>query len=336
MKCPYEGDFSMFRRIIGLVILLATLVVLIALFAAAYYFGPALDAVADSLDNSLTLTVETLETVTATLEQTQSSLLSINTSLDTAAQTTANLSTTVVDTIPLLEQVAVVVSDQLPENIENIQEAIPNIVAVATVVDNTLTRLAAFEINQTIPIPFNPIEIQYDLGIEYDPEVPFGDSMEQLGEGLNGLPEELRALRGELEISAANLQALSDNLDTASGDIAAINAELAKFIPLMDQYLDLVDQVVGGIEKIRTDIVTDIDMVKMVGTAFILALALTQLAPLFVGLDMLTARYEPQVIVKEVLVEQDSSGLAEANSQIEEIGDVPSESNAQDMGEKAA
>jgi hypothetical protein len=326
----------MFRRFIGLVILLATLFVLIALFAVAYYFGPALDVIVESVDDSLTLTVETLETVSATLTQTQSALISINASLNTAAQTTSNLSLTVVDTIPLLEKVAEVVSEQLPNNIENIQATIPNIAAVATVVDNTLTRLAAFEINQTIPIPFNPIELQYDLGIEYNPEVPFGDSMEQLGEGLDGLPEELRALRGELETSAANLQTLSDDLNTASGNVETINVELAKFIPLLDQYLDLVDQVITGIEKIRMDIFTNLEAVKLAGTVLLVALALTQLAPLVVGLDLLMARYEPQVIVKEVLIEQNGAGVVEIDSQIEQLEVVPTELDTKDSDEKHA
>ena len=288
----------MFRRFLGLIILLSTLVVLIAMLAGAYYFGPALDRVSEGIDNGLTLTVETLETVSATLAQTQSALVSINTSLDTAAQTTANLSTTVADTVPLLEQVAVVVADQLPENIEAIQKSVPNIAAVATVVDDALTRLAAFEINQTIPIPFNPIEIQYDLGIEYDPEVPFGDSMEQLGTSLEGLPEELRALRAELEVSAANLQTLSDDLDTASGDVEAINAELAKFIPLLDQYLVLVDQMIGGIEQMRGQLAANLEMIRLVGTVLFVALAFTQIAPLVVGWDLLTARNEPKDIEK--------------------------------------
>jgi len=324
----------MFRRFIGLIILLATLIVLVVLIVAAVNFGPALDVVFKSVDDSLTLTVDTLETVSETLTQTKSALVSINTSLDTAAQTTANLSTTVVDTIPLLEQVSVVVSDQLPQNIENVQAAIPNIAAVATVVDSALTRLAAFKIDQTIPIPFNPIEIKYDLGIEYDPEVPFGDSMAQLGEGLDGLPEELRALRGELEVSAANLQTLSDDLNAASGDVEAINGELAKFIPLVDQYLGLVDQVVGGIENIRTDIMTNLEMIKMVGTVLIIALALTQLAPLVVGLDLLMARNEPQIVVKEVLVAPDGSAIPEY--QAEELDDVTTEPGSKNADDEAA
>ena len=290
----------MFRRLLGLIILLATLVVLVILGAGAYYFGPALDKVSEGVDNGLVLTVETLETVSATLAQTQATLISVNASLDTAAQTTTNLSTTVADTVPLLEQVAVVVSDQLPENIEAIEMAVPNIAAVATVVDEALTRLSEFEINQTIPIPFNPIEIQYDLGIDYDPEVPFGDSMEELGSSLEGLPEELRALRAELEVSAANLETLSNDLDTVSGDVEAINAELAKFIPLLDQYLVLMDEVIGAVERTRGQLAANLETIRLVGTILPFVLAITQLAPLVVGWDLLTARNEPEKIVEEV------------------------------------
>lgn len=320
----------MFRRILGLVILLATTVVLIALVAAAYYFGPALDQVSTTVDNGLALSVETMETVSATLVQTQSALVSVNDSLDTAAQTTANLSTTVADTIPLLDQVSVVITEQLPESIEAIQMAVPNIAAVATVVDDALTRLSDFEINQTIPIPFNPIEIQYDLGIDYDPEVPFGDSMEELGTSLEGLPEELRALQDELEVSAANLETLSNDLLAASGDIEAINTELAKFIPLLDQYLGLLDQVILAVEQLRVDIANNLDTIKMVGTILPIALALTQLAPLVVGWDLLTARNEPQKTAKDVEMKQDYAAVGSSDTQINEPEEQPDDSETAD------
>jgi hypothetical protein len=313
----------MFRRILGLVILLATTVVLIALVAAAYYFGPALDQVSTTVDNGLALSVETMETVSATLVQTQSALVSVNDSLDTAAQTTANLSTTVADTIPLLDQVSVVITEQLPENIEAIQMAVPNIAAVATVVDDALTRLSDFEIDQTIPIPFNPIEIHYDLGIDYDPEIPFGDSMEELGTSLEGLPEELRALQDELEVSAANLETLSNDLLAASGDIEAINTELAKFIPLLDQYLGLLDQVILAVEQLRVDIANNLDTIKMVGTILPIALALTQLAPLVVGWDLLIARNEPQKTAKDVEMKQDYAAVGSSDTQINEPEEQP-------------
>lgn len=312
----------MCRRILGLIIIVATVAMLVALGVFAYYFGPALDQVRETLDNSLSLTVDTLETVAATLEQTQSTLVSMNNSLDTAAQTTANLSTTMADTIPLVEQVSSVVSEQLPENIEAMQNAIPNIAEVAGVVDLALTRLSDFEISQTIPIPFNPIEIQWDLGVDYNPEEPFDESIEALGASLEGLPEELRALQDQLEVSAVNLEVLSQDLAAASGDVEALNAELGKFIPLLDQYLALIDQAVSGIDRIRAQVASNLDTIRLVGTVLPIILALTQLAPLVVGWDLLTARNELEVIVKDGV---DQPEFKEELEQVEEMNEQEEE-----------
>ena len=301
----------MFKRILGLIILIATVVVLIILIATAIFMGPAIDTISTGLNNSLSLTVDALETVSATLSQTQSTLAAVNDSLDTAVETTTSLSQTISDTIPLLAQVSFLVAEQAPQNIEAVQAAVPNIAAVAGVVDDSLVKLSDLEFEQTIPIPLNPIEISFDLGIDYEPVEPFDETMLVLGTSLDGLPEALRALGSELEVSAANLEILSGNLDTAAGDVAAINAEVAKFIPLFDEYLALLDQVIVAIEQLSTQIASNLATVKLVATILPLALALTQLAPLVVGWDLLTGKSEPQVIVKEV-AEQSAVALSSA------------------------
>lgn len=312
----------MFRRILGLIILIATVVVLVALIATAVFMGPAIDAISTGLDNSLSLTVDALETVSATLSQTQSTLSAVNDSMDTAVQTTTNLSKTVSDTIPLLDQVSFLVAEQAPQNVEAVQAAVPNIAAVAGVVDDALVRLSDLEFEQTIPIPLNPVEISFDLGIDYEPVEPFDETMLVLGTSLDGLPEALRALSGELEVSAANLETLSNDLDTAAGDVAAINEEVAKFIPLLDEYLALLDQVIVAIEQMGVQIANNLSTVKLIGTILPLALALTQLAPLVVGWDLVTGKSEPQVVVKEVAVEPEVTVRNAAAMDIDETEEV--------------
>ena len=290
----------MFRRVLGLIILIATVVVLIALLATAIFIGPAIDTISRGLNNSLSLTVDALETVSSTLSQTQSTLSAVNESMDTAVETTTTLSKTVSDTIPLLNQISFVVAEQTPQNIEAVQAAVPNIAAVAGVVDDALIKLSDLEFEQTIPIPLNPVEISFDLGIDYEPVEPFDETMLALGTSLDGLPEALRALGSELETSAANLETLSGNLDMAAGNVAAINAEVAQFIPLLDEYLALLDQVIVAIEQLSVQVASNLATVKLVVTILPLALALTQLAPLVVGWDLLTGKSEPEVFVKEV------------------------------------
>ncbi len=293
----------MFRRILGLIIIIATVAVLVFLIAIAYYWGPTVESVSEEFETGLALTIETLHTVSATLEQTQATLVSVNSAMETATETTVNLSKTVGDTIPLLEQVAVVVSDQVPQNIESIQTAIPNVAAVAGVVDDALTTLSNFGISQTIPLPFNPIEIDFDLGIDYQPVEPFDETLMDVGTSLDGLPEELRNLRSELEVSTANLETVSNDMLAASGDLEAINSEVANFIPLLDEYLVLLDRVIELVERLNTQISANLSTVKLVGTILPIALALTQLAPLVVGWELLTGKRQPQVIVKEAEVQ---------------------------------
>jgi hypothetical protein len=320
----------MFRRILGAIILVATSVVLVILIATAFFIGPAIDTISTSLDNSLALTIDALNTVADTLSQTQSTLSSVNDSMDTAAITTATLSKTVADTVPLLDQVSFLVSEQAPSNIEAVQAAVPNIAAVAGVVDNALAKLSNFEINQTIPIPLNPIDINFDLGIDYEPVEPFDETMLALGTSLDGLPEALRALDSQLAVSAANLETLSGNLDTAAGDITAVNVEVAKFIPLLDQYMALLNQVIGTIEQLNTQIAGNLATVKMVATILPVALAVTQLAPLVVGWDLLTGKPEPAIVVKEEAEETETIAGSAVAIETEEGEEYPAGKEASD------
>lgn len=291
----------MFKRILGLIILIAGLVVLAILLVAAFAVGPAVDAVAAGLDDALALTDETLGTVSATLEQTQATLVAVNDSLDTAAQTTDNLSKTIYDTQPVLTGITEVIAVQAPQNIEAVQSAIPNIAQVGGVVDDALTSLSNFGISQEIPIPFNPITIDFDLGIDYQPAEPFDESLSAIGTSLDGLPEQLRALRADLEVATENLGTVGADIASATGDLDAINAQIAAFIPLLDQYLGIIDQIGGTLAQMRSQVAANLSTIKLVGTILPLAIALTQLAPIYLGWELLRGKRDPEVIVQEVV-----------------------------------
>lgn len=299
----------MFRRILGLIILVSAAVVLVLLLVGAFAVSPAVDAVAGGLDQALVLTDDTLTTVSATLEQTQATLIAVNATLSTASQTTDSLSETLYDTQPLLEGITSVIAEQAPQNIEAVQSAIPNIAAVGGVVDDALTTLSTFGVSQTIPIPFNPITLDFDLGIDYQPVEPFDQSLAAIGTSLDGLPEQLRSLRSDLEVATVNLGTIGADIETASGDLDAINAQVAAFIPLLDDYLSILDQIGITLTQMRNQVAANLSTIKLIGTILPLALALTQLAPLYVGWELLTGKREPQVVVHEVEVDHVKDGM---------------------------
>ncbi len=285
----------MIRSLLGVIILLISLVVVAICIAGAYYIGPTLDSVGDSLDSTLALSEDALNNVSATLEQTQSTIVTVNEGIATADQTSADLSKTIADTIPLIEGINVIVTSQAPENIENIQAAIPDMAEVAGVVDTTLTTLSNFGLDQNfnIPLPFGNdinIPLQFDLGIEYEPTVPFDETVLSLGTGLDGLPEQMRTLEGDLDLATENLQIVSDDILQASKDLEAANQEIALFIPLLDEYLRIMDEIIDTVGQIRVQYNAQVETIKTGGMILFIFMALTQLAPLVFGWDLMTGR----------------------------------------------
>ena len=145
-----------------------------------------------------------------TLVLIKSSIADVNAVVTTAETTADNLAQSVSDTRPLLNQIGVVASEQVPDNLETIQEAFPGLEQVAGVIDRTLVTLNSFRIDEEI-FGFN---FQYDLGIDYEPEIPFDQSVRDLSEGLEGIPESLRAMDAYITITSENLETISQDIQT--------------------------------------------------------------------------------------------------------------------------
>lgn len=280
----------MFRRILGVIILLVSLITAALLLGGAYFAGQAVDSVGEAVDNVITLTVDSLSTVSATLEQTKATIAEANNSIETAVALTDNLSKTVADTQPVMESMTSVVSEDIPDNIEAIQTALPNVAEVAGVVDTAMTKLSSFGISQVIPIPFNPITLDFDLGIEYEPEEPFDETILSLGDSLEGMPEELRSLQGDLTVLSDDLDIVSADILAASGDIAALNEQVAQFIPILDDYLRIVGEIDAALVRVQTQLLAQLDTVKTIAIVTLVFLALTQLAPLYLGWELVSGQ----------------------------------------------
>lgn len=280
----------MFRRLLGVIILIVSLIAIAILLGGAYYSGQVVDSVAKSATNMLVLTIETLDTVALTLDQTRATIVEANNSIETAVSLTGNISTTISNTQPVFDSMTSVVSQDIPSNIEAIQNALPNVAGVAGVVDSAMTTLSNFGINQTIPIPFNPITLEFDLGIEYEPEEPFDETILSLGDSLEGMPQELRSLQGDLEILSSDLGRISSDIQASSEDLERVNTQVAEFVPIIDQYLDLLDRITASLVRSQAQILAQLGTVKTGLVAAFLFLSLTQIAPLFLGWELITGQ----------------------------------------------
>ncbi|MFZ0544591.1 MAG: hypothetical protein WAM60_04100 [Candidatus Promineifilaceae bacterium] len=276
----------MFRRIIGTVMLVLGLVGLLISVAGIFYGRQMIDNSFEGLDGSLEVTSESLDTAVESLLLVKGTIGDVHSGLDTVGNTAVSIAQTVTNTRPLLGQVAVVVSQDAPSSVEALQAAIPNIAEVAGAIDDTLTTLNDFSIDEE----FFGAELHYDLGIDYTPAVPFDETFVAMGESLDGLPDNLRSMEGSLDVTSENLAAISENIATVSEDINTINDRVAEVPGLLDQYIDIATRLNGTIQRLRVQVLQQQTLVKNILTFVLIWWGMPQLALVMIGWDFLFGR----------------------------------------------
>lgn len=285
----------MFRRFLGVLMLMIGIGGIgIAVFGArlGHQF---VEQVAANFEQTLKLTSDGLDTVSESLVLAKSSMTDVNAVITTAGTTADNLAETVSDTRPLLDQISTVASDQVPDSLETVQDAFPSLEQVAGVIDRTLVTLNSFRIDEQI---FG-LNIQYDLGIDYEPEIPFDQSVRDLGEGLEGIPESLRALDAYIDVTSSNLETVSQDIRTLADDLETVNGRLNEFDPMLDNYLLMITDINDSTRQMRAQILSEVERINKGITLAMVWLALTQIAPLYLGWELVTGRRESPAIISE-------------------------------------
>jgi uncharacterized phage infection (PIP) family protein YhgE len=278
------------RRIIGLVLVLIG-VGGVGLSIAGIIVGHRIvDEIGDNVLGNLELTSEGLTAVQDTLVLAKDALADVNSGLDTVERMAVNVSMAISDTQPLVEQVSFIASDDLPNSIEAIEETIPSLVQVAGAIDSTLVTLNNFRIDENIL----GLRIQYDLGIDYQPDMPFDESVALIGESLDGLPDRLRALDQSLQTSNDNLGMISEDVLQLSRDLNTINARLAEVDPLLNEYIRIVQDTNDRTRFTRLSLQSQLELIKLVVAIAAIWFGLNQLVPLYVGWEMLAGRFGRQ------------------------------------------
>ncbi|MEZ4517824.1 MAG: hypothetical protein R3C44_13730 [Chloroflexota bacterium] len=282
---------NIIKRILGVIMIATALAIIIGSIYGAFRIGDAIAGISTSIENTLLFAGDSLTTAGETITLTQTTIEEVGTGLDTASTTTANLSGAVADSRPFLASVSTLVTQDLPENLEAVQGAMPNIVQVAGVIDSTLTTLSSIGIDRTIDLPFGQsIPIQWDLGIDYNPEMPFDQTLTTFETTLSGLPESLRALEEDLTTTTENLGVLSDDLLTISDDLDTINQSVGELVPLLEQYTVLITDLQNSIADASERIPMQLDMLRMGIIIGLILLALSQLAGLYLGWELVSGQ----------------------------------------------
>lgn len=274
----------MFKRILGIVILLVGLFGLLVSIGGTIISRSVIGQLEESLETSLTLASDSLNTVDDTLHLTQTSVEHASASLDTLAETASNVSTTMKDTQPLIDKVTVSATQRIPDSIESIQGTLPDVAEAAGAIDDTIRVLDSFELDRRV---FG-IPIQFDLGIDYQPSVPLDETVLILGQSLEGVPEDLRALEADMLRTSENLGLIGGNIETISGDLDSVKQTVDEINPLLDQYIDIVNQTQELISQAQADLGDTLTMLQLAITALFVWLGLNQIVPLYIGWTLMS------------------------------------------------
>ncbi len=274
----------MIRRILGIILLLIGLSGIALGIVGARVSRDMLQTLSDGTKAGLDLAIDSLQTVSDSLTLARQTIADVNTSLVTVQTTATDVAVSLEASQPMVAEVAAIAGQDLPRSVETIQSAIPNAAQAAEAIDSTLTTLNRFKIDTTI-LGF---PIQYDLGIDYNPDVPFGESVLAIGRSLDDMPIRLRNLQTALEDTAVNLQTISEDMRSLSTDLEGINGRLLDFDPLITDYIRIVTETDDNLRLIRGQIDQQVSSAQFVITLGMVWLVVSQLVPLYLGLDLLT------------------------------------------------
>jgi hypothetical protein len=281
----------MFQKILGIAIILIGISGMALGLFGARVAQETMDGLSAAVESSLNLAIDSLETVADSLLLAQQTISEVNNSLETVQTVADGVAIALEDSQPMLTTVAAIVGEDLPQSVASLQAAIPEAAQAAGAIDATLTTLNRFKIDTSI-LGF---PIQYDLGINYNPAVPFDQSVQAIGSSLDDLPSRLTELEGSLLITAVNLEAITTDMHTLSTDLDAVGVRLSEFDPLIGEYIRLTTEATDNLRQLRTQIEGQTEAAKNLITFSMFWLVLSQIVPLYLGADLLmNGRLRPQ------------------------------------------
>lgn len=308
---------SIFRRILGILMIIIGIAGLAISVGVAYYGRIAVDSVAAGLNATVAALQTTVGTTVDSLESVKLTLNEATDTVDTVADTVGNLSTTLFDTEPLLRQVATITTQTVPDSLDAVQGAIPNLAGIAATIDSTLMRLGDLKVERSVL----GVPISFDLGINYNPKSSFDAAVLQVGDSFVGLPEQLRMMDDSLAVAVDNISTIGTNISDLSTDLVEVSGTLTQFPVLLDQYIAVLNDTSASLVRTQEQFAANLGTIKWVITGLGVWFALYQVVPLYVGWNMMTKKEDDDDGTRPVVVAAPVPPQPLTSAQVDEVAD---------------
>lgn len=224
------------------------------------------------LQGPVQLSVATIDAIEETLDLVDSVTGELETGLGTAGDSLAAASAAAADSSGNLEDLADFLDGDLVANIEAIQGSMPAAIQAAGAIDDTLRALSL-------------------LGVDYDPEQPFDESLRAIDAALQDLPTQLTVQAGAVRALVPTTERFAGDAAALASSISALVDDMERSGEILDGYRETVEEARALVDETGATFTTSVWLFR----AFILAAAIAG-AALSIGL-IAVGRREPGEVV---------------------------------------
>jgi len=204
-------------RVLGVVLMLAAIGASVTAVTAAGDLRDAVEERSSSLDQALIAGGEALRTADDTVAIVASIVGQLAGSLVAVEDAALDSIATIDDAQNGLNKLAEISGEDLPRIIDSLKEAMPALIQVADVIDGTLGALSF-------------------VGVPYDPDVPFDESLSGIADSIDDLPEQVRHQADLIEDVAEGLGGIADQAGQLIIEMGVARLQLLDGIELLNQY----------------------------------------------------------------------------------------------------
>ena len=263
---------SLLGKLAGILLIVAGVLGLILSAAGIYAMAQVEKSMTGALTGGMQFLDRTLAATGDGFVVVQDSLVRAGDTVSALQTTTAGVADTLDKTIPTIDTLNTVISQELPDTVRATQQSLESAGAAAGLVDEALGVITSLPLlNQT----------------RYAPAAPMGESFVAVGESLADLPDTLEATNSQLSATSDSLRSVQGQITGLATGIGELNRSLEDAGGVVSQYQGLVNDMRGQVGLIQTNIGGWIRYLRLGVSLVLIWLGIAQIALITQGWELI-------------------------------------------------
>lgn len=223
-----------------------------------------LGATADASVRSIELASEVLDSVGGTVVSVDGVLDDVSDGLRTTQQSLADASVTLTQLSALTSNLAELVGEDVPASLDAVRASLLPIQTTAGLLDGALTALSF-------------------VGVDYDPEVPLDEAIDELDTQLAEIPERLRAQAPLIDAAADSISEFGGDTLTIAQELSDLRSRLSEASFTVGSYRATIAQADALLVDVEENVSSRLDLLRVVFVVLGFGIAITQTVPVALG-----------------------------------------------------